>query len=98
MTPTTAPRQARYLALIDQLLACPNGQEPDILDGEPDLLDAEFVQVLMQTARFFAHQDSADQASADAAKFLLFIARELSVQLGLDDQTAPQSSEAWVES
>jgi hypothetical protein len=94
MTTTTAPRQERYLALIDQLLACPNGQEPDILDGEPDLLDAEFVQVLMQTASFFAHQDSAHQDNADAAKFLLFIARELSVQLGLDDQTSIQPADS----
>ena len=76
--PTNTPRQERYLALIDQLLACPNGQEPEILNAEPDLLDAEFVQALMQTASYFAHHDN-----PDAAKFLIFIARELSHQLGL---------------
>lgn len=82
---TTTPRQNRYLDLIDQLLACPNGQEPAILNGEPDLLDAEFVQVLMQTASYFAHQDN-----AEAARFLIFIARELSHQLGLYPQAEAQ--------
>lgn len=72
------PRQALYLGLIDQLLACPNGEEPKILDTEPDLLDAGFVQTLMQTASYFAHQDN-----LDTARFLIFIARELSRQLGL---------------
>ena len=76
------PRQTRYFALVDRLLACPNGEEPEILNAEPDLLDAEFVQVLMQTASYFAHQDN-----GDAAKFLIFIARELSHQLGLYPQT-----------
>ncbi|WP_299485587.1 hypothetical protein [Acaryochloris sp. IP29b_bin.137] len=76
--PADNPRQARYYALIDRLLACPNGQEPEILEAEPDLLDAAFVQALMQAASYFAHQDN-----PDAAKFLIFIARELSRQLGL---------------
>ena len=28
------PRQERYFALIDQLLACDNGEEPNILNAE----------------------------------------------------------------
>ncbi|MBE9138676.1 hypothetical protein IQ254_15995 [Nodosilinea sp. LEGE 07088] len=79
------PRQERYFALIDRLLACPNGEEPQMLNAEPDLLDAGFVTALMQTASYFAHQDN-----SDAAKFLIFIARELSVQLGLYPQADPQ--------
>ncbi len=79
------PRQTRYFELIDQLLACPNGSEPDILNREPDLLDAGFVQALMQTASYFAHQDN-----PDAARFLVFIARELAHQLGLYPQPQPQ--------
>lgn len=81
-TPTSAttsnPRQEQYFALIDRLLACPNGEEPKVLDAESDLLDADFVKALMQAASYFAHQDN-----ADAARFLIFIARELSRQLGL---------------
>lgn len=74
-------RQTDYFELIDRLLACPNGQEPEILDGASDLLDAGLVQAMMQVASYFAHQDN-----AEAARFLIFIARELSQQLGLYPQ------------
>lgn len=80
------PRQVLYFELIDRLLACPNGEEPEILNAEPDLLDAGFVKTLMQTASYFAHQDN-----PDAAKFLIFIARELSHQLGLYPEVQPQT-------
>ncbi|MEM8810274.1 MAG: hypothetical protein AAGF01_30010 [Cyanobacteria bacterium P01_G01_bin.38] len=80
------PRQKLYCDLIDRLLACPNGEEPEILNAEPDLLDAGFVQTLMQTASYFAHQDN-----PDAAKFLVFIARELASQLGLYPGVNPQA-------
>ncbi|MEL7522884.1 MAG: hypothetical protein AAGJ80_14940 [Cyanobacteria bacterium J06553_1] len=71
---------------MDRLLDCPNGEEPNILNAEPELLDAGFVQALMQTASYFAHQNN-----ADAAKFLVFIARELAQQLGLRPQTQAQT-------
>ncbi len=71
-------RQQRYFDLIDRLLKCPNGSEPEVLDESPDLLDAGFVQALMQTASYFAHNDN-----PDSAKFLIFIARELARQLDL---------------
>lgn len=83
-TQTPAPREERYFALIDELLACENGQEPAILNAQPDLLDAGFVKALMQTASYFAHQDN-----ADAARFLVFIARELAHQLGLHPLSQP---------
>lgn len=81
-------RQQRYFALIDQLLACPNGEEPAVLDAEPDLLDAGLVKTLMQSASYFAHQDN-----SETAKFLVFIARELAHQLGMYPQTQPQQQE-----
>lgn len=86
-TQTTAAniRQDRYFALIDQLLACPSGEEPQVLSAEPDLLDAGLVKALMQVASRLAHQDH-----ADAAQCLIFIARELSVQLGLYPQAQVQ--------
>lgn len=86
-TPSPSPQQERYFALIDKLLACPNGEEPQILNEEPDLLDAGFVQALMQAASYFAHQNN-----EDAARFLIFIARELSVQLGLYPQPESEAS------
>lgn len=79
------PRQERYFALIDSLLARPNGEEPEILNAAPGLLDAGFVTALMQTASYFAHQDN-----SEATKFLVFIARELLVQLGLYPQAESQ--------
>jgi len=82
---TSPPRQERYFALIDRLLTCPNGEEPQVLNAEPDLLDTEFVKALMQVASHFAHNDH-----PDAARCLIFIARELSVQLGLYPQAPSQ--------
>ncbi len=70
--------QFRHMRLIDRLLQCPNGEEPEILNSEPELLDESFVRALMKAASYFAHHDN-----PDSAKFLIFIARELSRQLGL---------------
>ncbi|MGD1900213.1 MAG: hypothetical protein ACFB16_25140 [Phormidesmis sp.] len=81
------PRQDRSLALIAQLLKCDNGEEPAILNAEIDLLDAEFVRILMQTASYFAHQDN-----PESARFLVFIAREHSRQLGLYSQSTGSQS------
>ncbi|MEM1368627.1 MAG: hypothetical protein AAGG02_11540 [Cyanobacteria bacterium P01_H01_bin.15] len=81
MTDYPFSQQDQYLNLIDRLLKCPNGQEPEILDAASELLDVGFVQTLMQTTSYFAHNDN-----PDAAKFLIFLARELSRQLGLYPQ------------
>lgn len=78
MTATTEERQTLYMELIDQLLHCPNGQEPEVLDHHSDLLDAGLVQAMTQVAAYFAHHDN-----QDAAKFLVHVARELARQLGL---------------
>jgi hypothetical protein len=79
------PRQEQYLRLIEQLLSCPNGQEPEVLDAQPDLLDAGLVQALMQVATMMAHQEN-----QDGAKFLFHVARELAIQLGLYPQPTAQ--------
>jgi hypothetical protein len=81
------PRQDQYFTLIDLLLKCPSGQEPEILDSQPELLDAGFVKALMQVATMMAHQDN-----QDAAKFLIFLARQLSKELGLYPQVSPEQS------
>ena len=74
----TAQREDLYFNLIDQLLRCPNGQEPEILEAQPELLDAGLIQTILQVATGFAHQ-----GNQDGAKFLIHVARELSKQLGL---------------
>lgn len=74
--------------LIDQLLHCPNGQEPAILDNHQDLVDAGLVQMITQVAAYFAHNDN-----QDAAKFLVYVARELAKQLGLYPQSSTPVSD-----
>lgn len=78
-------RQERYLELIQQLMSCPNGQEPEVLDAQPDLLDAELVQILVKVGTMMAHQEN--QAGA---QFLFHVARELAIQLNLYPQSAAQ--------
>jgi hypothetical protein len=78
-------RQERYLDLVQQLLSCPNGQEPEVLDAQPDLLDAELVQILVKVGTMMAHQEN--QAGA---QFLFHVARELAIQLNLYPQSPAQ--------
>jgi hypothetical protein len=78
---TEAEREERhtlYCNLIDELLKCPNGQEPEILDAQPELIDSGLIHTMLQVATMFAHE-----GNQDGAQFLFFIARELSKQLGL---------------
>lgn len=81
----TEERQSQYLRSIEQLMRCPNGQEPEVLDANSDLLDAGLVQTMMQVATMFAHENN-----PDGAKFLVHVACELAKQLGLYPQTPVQ--------
>lgn len=74
----TEERQALYFDLIDKLIACPNGQEPEVLEKEPELIDAGLVNTMVKVATIFVHE-----GNDDGAKFLIHVARELSKQLGL---------------
>jgi hypothetical protein len=71
-------RQAQYFNLIDELLRCPNGQEPEILESQPELIDSGLIHTMLQVATMFAHE-----GNQDGAQFLFFIAKELAKQLGL---------------
>jgi hypothetical protein len=71
-------QQDLYFHLIDELLSCPNGQEPEIIEAHPELIDAGLIQTMLQVATGFAHN-----GNQDGAKFLIHVARELSKQLGL---------------
>lgn len=74
----TEQRQALYFDLIDKLINCQNGQEPEILEQDSELIDAGFVNTIVQVATIFAHE-----GNEDGAKFLIHVARDLSKQLGL---------------
>jgi len=71
-------RKELYLGLIDELMRCPNGKEPDVLDKHLDLIDEGFISMLLQVATMLTHE-----GNNDGAKFLVFIARQLAHQLGL---------------
>jgi hypothetical protein len=79
-TPTTIPQERleAYYDLIHKLMNCPSGQEPEVLDAHLDLIDAGLINTLMQVATMMAHEDN-----QDGAKFLIFIARQLAIELGL---------------
>jgi hypothetical protein len=82
MSPTEQ-RQDLYLTVIDQLLRCPNGQEPEVLDAHLDLIDAGLIQTMVQVATMMAHENN-----PDGAKFLIHVARQLAIQLGLYPQVS----------
>lgn len=77
----TQERQNQYFDLIDRLLGCPNGQEPEILTAQPELIDVGLIQTMLQVAIVFVHQ-----GNEEGANFLIHVARELSKELGLYPQ------------
>ncbi|MDJ0632396.1 MAG: hypothetical protein QNJ34_04310 [Xenococcaceae cyanobacterium MO_188.B29] len=79
MTSTTDnQRQEEYFQLIDRLLRCPNGKEPEVLDASADLIDENLIRTIMQVATIMAHENN-----QEGSKFLIFIARQLARELGL---------------
>jgi hypothetical protein len=77
----TAIQHEKYFDLIDDLLRCPAGEEPDVLIQHPDLLDAGLVVTLVQVAANLAHNNQ-----QDASKCLVHVAKELAKELGLYPQ------------
>ncbi len=74
-------RQEAYLKLIERVLNCPNGQEPEVLSSCSDLIDAGFVQMLIQISASMARE-----GDADTANFLVQLARLLGKSLGLSPE------------
>jgi hypothetical protein len=81
----TDERQTQYFNLIDELLQCPNGQEPEVLEAQPELIDSGLVQAMLQVATMFAHQ-----GNQDGAQFLFFVAKQLAKELGLYPEVSDQ--------
>lgn len=71
-------RQEAYLNLIERVLTCPNGQEPEVLSSCSHLIDAGFVQMLIQISASMARE-----GDEDTANFLVQLARLLGKSLGL---------------
>ncbi|MGF1541670.1 MAG: hypothetical protein ACFCU5_14675 [Pleurocapsa sp.] len=83
---TNNQRQEEYYKLIDRLLRCPNGKEPEILDASADLIDENLVRAIIQVATIMAHENN-----QEASKFLVFIARKLARELGLYPELAAET-------
>ncbi|MEP6489214.1 hypothetical protein NDI43_13670 [Microcoleus vaginatus GB2-A3] len=77
-------RQEAYLNLIERVLTCPNGQEPEVLSSRSDLIDAGFVQMLIQISASMARE-----GDEDTANFLVQLARLLGKSLGLSLDLRP---------
>lgn len=75
---TENQRQEQHFQLIERLLRCPNGREPEVLEASSDLIDESFVRTTLEVATFMAHENN-----QEGANFLFFIARQLAKQLGL---------------
>jgi len=71
-------RQEAYLDLIDDLIKCPNGKEPEVLEAKADLMDSGLVLMLVRVSTMLAHQ-----GNQETSGFLIHVARELSKALGL---------------
>ena len=74
----TESRREQYFNLIDQLMRCPNGEEPNVLTSNSELLDQGFIESLVQVSTMMAHENN-----PDGAKFLIHVARQLAKELGL---------------
>ena len=84
---TDYQRQQEYFDLIDRLLHCPNGKEPEVLDSRTDLIDENLIRTMIQVATAMAHENN-----QESAQFLIFIARELTKQLGFYPEFATPAS------
>jgi hypothetical protein len=73
---TSTPELDPYYNLIDELLQCPSGGEPEVLAQYPELLDAQLVKTMLQVAAMMAHNNQ-----QEPSKFLVFIARKLAENL-----------------
>ena len=77
-------RQEAYLDLIERVLSCPNGQELEVLSSCSDLIDAGFVQMLIEVSASMACA-----GNEDTADFLVQLARSLGKSLGLSPDFVP---------
>jgi hypothetical protein len=77
-------RQEAYLDLIERVLSCPKGQELEVLSSYSDLIDAGFVQMLIEVSASMAYA-----GNEDTADFLVQLARSLGKSLGLSPDFVP---------
>lgn len=81
-------RQQAYFNLIQRLLYSRSGEEPQILQANRELLDADFLQMLDAVAEWLSHQ-----GKEDAANWLRNLAVQLGEALGRSSPTVANPSE-----
>ncbi|MGD1873412.1 MAG: tetratricopeptide repeat protein [Mastigocoleus sp.] len=75
-------RAEEYISLINQVLSCPSGKEPDVLSAHPELLDAELIDVMEQVSQGFAAEG--DENTAQFLNSIIILLAE-SLELPLSD-------------
>ena len=81
-------RPQAYLQLIVTLLNCPNGEEPQILQANLELVDSGFLQVCEVVA-----ENLAEEGQENHANFLRNLASQLGQFLGMNDEEDSDHSE-----
>src|SRR4028119_1842658 len=81
-------RAQAYLQWIETLLNCPNGEEPQILQPNLELVDSGFLQVCEVVAEKWAEEGQENQAN-----FLRNLASQLGQVLGMNDEGDSDKSE-----
>ncbi len=62
-------RQEAYLNLIHQLLTCPDGQEPEVLEANQDLMDDGLVETIKSTVEILTQQG--DKKTAEFLQYTI---------------------------
>ncbi|MEG4812097.1 hypothetical protein QUA82_31270 [Microcoleus sp. F8-D3] len=81
-------RAQAYLQLIHTLLNCPNGEEPQILQDNSELLDRGFLEACELVASTLA-----EQGGENGAKFLRDLARQLGQFMDINGEGDSNNSE-----
>ncbi|MEG3905570.1 CHAT domain-containing protein [Microcoleus sp. B4-C5] len=81
-------RAQAYLELILTLLTCPNGEEPQILEANLELVDSGFLQVCEVVA-----ENLSEKGQENNANFLRNFASQLGQLLGMNDEEDSDNSE-----
>lgn len=82
-------RAQAYLQLIHTLLNCPNGEEPQILQDNSELLDREFLETCELVASTLA-----EQGGENGANFLRNLASQLWQFIDMNDGADSNNSES----
>ncbi|MCC3584479.1 MAG: CHAT domain-containing protein [Oscillatoriales cyanobacterium] len=76
-----ADRNSAYLQLINALLSCPNGEEPQILSANSEFLDLGFMQACEAVAASLA-----EQGEENGANYLRNLASQVGELLGMREE------------